>query len=225
MKDDDQRIQCDEGLSSVLEKVENDVGGWFKEYPNAVWAFLAVACLLILSPIAVFWLMCDEKGKDWAEVVKNVVESGAVLAAVFAAIKWVNERRDRATEVLLKLDENFQKEAVAAGKKCLEQGDCGGTQTEAETLDGLLRFYVVLYGVLRARQVPESSLSICFRYWLAYYFRRDRAEFRRFVNANYPTLRGWLLNDCRAGCCFFRPQDFWKENEIERDCKKLDPNS
>ncbi len=59
----------------------------------------------------------------------------------------------------------------------------------------MLRFYTVLYGVYTANQVPKRALSICFRYWLAHYFRKDREKFRRYVDKFYPTLRKWLEQD------------------------------
>ena len=138
-----------------------------------------------------------------------------MLAGAVAVIKWVNERRDRATDILLKLEEKFASKDVMKGRKRVEDRDHTG-RGRCDELDAMLRFYVVLYGVFNARQVPERSLSICFRYWLAHYFRRDRREFRRYVDSNYPTLSGWLGGDCKKGCQFFRPKQLFGEETDDK---------
>lgn len=137
---------------------------------------------------------------------KNSVQSLAIVAAAFGICKWLDERRNRSTDVLLALDNEFKKTPVMDGRKFVEEEDYEGEE-RSDKLDGLLRFYIVLYGVLRARQVPEVSLSICFRYWLAFYFRADRTGFRRYVDRSYPTLSNWLREDCRKELQFqfFRP--------------------
>jgi hypothetical protein len=98
-------------------------------------------------------------------------------------------------------------------------------EARSDELDGLLRFYVLLYGIFRARQVPEVSLSICFRYWLAIYFRADRPGFRRYIDRSYPTLSRWLRDDCRKKKerQFFRPEPLFgdkvDQDFIDRCCK------
>src|ERR1700677_1334340 len=108
MKNDYQGNQSDEGLLPVIDKFEKAVADHLQKHPQALWFYLAFIVLLVLSPLAVCWWVEDDRAKDWSDVVKNVVESGAVLAGVFAIIKWVNERRDRATDVLLRLEGRFQ---------------------------------------------------------------------------------------------------------------------
>ena len=60
----------------------------------------------------------------------------------------------------------------------------------------------------------KRALSICFRYWLAHYFRKDREKFRRYVDKFYPTLRKWLEQDFyeNDGVSegFFGPLIFWE---------------
>jgi hypothetical protein len=75
-------------------------------------------------------------------------------------------------------------------------------------IDALLRFYVMLCGVRHAKQVPEDSLSICFRYWLCHYYNPERKAFREYVDEFYPTLRQWLKTDADNKYKFFRPGDF-----------------
>jgi hypothetical protein len=76
-----------------------------------------------------------------------------------------------------------------------------------EAIDALLRFYVVLSGVRHAKQVPDASLSTCFRYWLCHYYNPERTEFKEYVDRYYPTLRIWLAK-ARQKRKFFRPKDF-----------------
>lgn len=225
MKDTrDHRDRIEQTLTSDTEKVEMAFAKFVRENPKKLQVLTVLVTVLVLSPLILFWVD-GIGGKDWSETVKNVVESGAVLAAVFAVIKWVNERRDRATEVLLKLDENFQKDAVVKGKDSLEAQDFDGRPEEIKALDGLMRFYVVLFGVLIAKQVPVPSLSSCFRYWMAFYFRKDRPQFRAYVNRSFPTVREWLLDDCAKGCPFFRPLDFWKPDEVVLNPEELYPKT
>jgi hypothetical protein len=77
-------------------------------------------------------------------------------------------------------------------------------------IDALLRFYVVLCGVRQANQVPESSLSACFRFWLGHYHNPRRMEFKEHIDTFFPTLKKWLTEDAkrRHKDRFFRPGDF-----------------
>jgi len=185
--------------------------------------------------------------KTFSDIAKNAFEVFAVFGGLFALRKWLAERNDRATDILLKLEQQFQKDNLEKGRLYLEDdrqcklirpqlellasnagnekiklGRASGinhqnarsTQKEAlddfGTLDGLLRFYVVLCGVRQADQVPEHSLSTCFRYWLCHYYIPNRVEFRSYVDAHYPTLRKWLTEDAgrKRKKRFFRPSDF-----------------
>ena len=91
--------------------------------------------------------------------------------------------------------------------------------TTLASLDKLLRFYVVMHGLRKARQVPDAALRTCYRYWLAHYFHPRRPAFRAYVNQFFPTLRKWL--DCEKHwyrrspsrpARFFRATDFWDTN-------------
>ncbi len=211
MNDDRLRPHGEEALSLVTEQIRKDAADYLRANPGVFRGLLVLVVAVILSPLAVFCLARPELAKIWSEIVKNVAESGAVLAAVFAVIKWVNERRDRATDVLLRLENEFKDKDVMAGRNKVEDGDYADSEQRCDKLDAMLRFYVLLYGVYVARQVPERSLSICFRYWLAHYFRKDRTGFRAYVDRSYPTLKGWLRRDCVGGCSFFNPKPVFQE--------------
>lgn len=71
-------------------------------------------------------------------------------------------------------------------------------------IDHLLRFYVVLLGIRKAKQVPDESLRLCYAYWLNHYRKPDvpkqstgRDELFRYVNKFYPNLKVWLEEDIR----------------------------
>jgi hypothetical protein len=204
----------DEPLTPVVENITRDFSQCFRRRPSLFWWLFAAVLLLILSPLFALWFDLSER-KEWSEIVKNVVESLAVVAGAFAIVQWVSGRRDRATDVLLRLEEEFKKQDVMGGRKMVEDTDYD-KQERSDSLDALLRFYVVLHGVSRASQVPEESLSICFRYWLAHYFRGDRPGFRGYVDRSYPTLSRWLRDDCRQGLPFFRPHRLFGEHTDEK---------
>lgn len=79
-------------------------------------------------------------------------------------------------------------------------------------LDALLRFYVFIYGIRRARQVKDSALSACYRFYLAHYYSPSRRELLLYIHNYYPTLRRWLLHDRtwwrRIRGTFFTPEQF-----------------
>jgi hypothetical protein len=190
--------------------------------------------VLIVSPLFLNWNLSDRK--DWSETVKNVVEALAVVAGAFALVQWVTERRDRATDILFQLMDKFEK--VSEGKQMIDDNSryqkvaralvSGVEQKEScETMDALLDFYILLHGVRHARQVPDAALSVCFRYWLAHYFHKDRTEFRGYVEAFYPTLTRWLREDCKNGLPFFRPRRLFKdktdEDFINQCCRESIP--
>lgn len=207
----------DDDLSTVIDKFERDVARMLRNDPDAIRALLAVLLLLIASPLVVFWVSGNHAlGKEWSETVKNAIEGLALIAAAFGVCKWLDERRNRAADVLLSLDKEFKKNAILKGRQAVEDGDYTGGHARSDDLDSLLRFYVVLYGILRARQAPELSLSICFRYWLAHYFRKDRIGFRDYVDRGYPTLSNWLQEDCCQELSFFRPHRLFPETIDEK---------
>jgi hypothetical protein len=202
-----------------------------------------------------------------ASRLQPILECIAIVVAGFALFKWLRERSDRASDVLLSLEAEFEKKcqpgrrllentslyrtvspildlAVRNAKKAekakavvptdvdqpansSKEIDAAGIAAQTD-IDNLLRFYVVLLAVRQQRQVSDTSLAICYRYWLAHYYRKDRREFRCYVYRFFPHLRGWLRADVRpwqrfrqrpfSGWWrpFFRPEDFWEEADIER---------
>ena len=122
-------------------------------------------------------------------------------------VKFLLERTDRATDVLLELEDHFEKcipgrEYVSVDSKYEElkkvlavEASAPSYELAQQSLDALLRFYVVLVNVRRARQVPDEQLSSSYGYWLAQYYRDDRAELRAYVDQYFRTLRNWLVGD------------------------------
>jgi hypothetical protein len=167
---------------------------------------------------------------DWTDVLS--VSSWVI--ALYALYKLFRDRHIRATDVLLKLEERF--DACGDGRAQIEYAyenvqphlKAGVRGNAALTgIDDLLRFYIVIYAVRQARQVPDQSLSTCYRYWLAFYYRKDRSELRRYINDVYPTLKQWLLEDAArpARQSFFRPGDFWEIEEYSTDSTWLSVSS
>lgn len=87
---------------------------------------------------------------------------------------------------------------------------------DLELVDCFLRFYVFLCGIRAAKQVPDNSLRICYRYWLAHYYHPGRIELHVYINEYFPTLRRWLKEDREKHSkkpeqSFFNPKQFgWK---------------
>lgn len=225
------KLPNDESYTPVFERVEKNVARFLDRNPNAMKLLTILVSVIILSPLVILLLGDTNGAKDWSETIKNVIESGAVLAAVFAVIKWVQERQDRATEVLLKLEEKFSVEAVVKGRDLIDDdaryqraaADIDKVVRERRVyseFDAVLRFYVILYGVRIAKQVPDNALSVCFRYWLAHYFHKDRKEFQKYIDASYPTLSRWLREDCKDDCRFFRPTRLFGDNTDTAFIKK-----
>ena len=186
----------------------------------------------------------------FANDLKPILECIAFVVGAGALIKWFVERDDRATDVLLKLEEHFNEPQVRKGRQLVEDPQKydsfaaalratpqpeGLSDTYAD-LDELLRFYVVVFAVRQARQVPEQSLSTCYRFWLGHYYLNKRSDLRTYINSSFPTLRDWLLEDAdrhrrRPGSLlrwwrppFFTPAHFWKTREFELNPKILSPD-
>jgi hypothetical protein len=179
--------------------------------------------------------------KTFSEIFKNLIEALAVIGGLFGLWKWLLERKDRATDILLQLEQEFRKPEIMKGRQCIEEieryrlikdrlpryvAESQGERLEppaesfpgegkivedyCQAIDALLRFYVMLCGVREAKQVPERSLSTCFRYWLGHYHHPQRPEFKKYVDHYFPTLRKWLARDekRRFRRKFFPPGDF-----------------
>jgi hypothetical protein len=160
--------------------------------------------------------------KTFSEISRNLIESLAVLGGVAALWKYLNERKDRATDILLKLENEFCKKKVMQGaamhrrrqtlssdKRPIEAVrrrlaawtvDAGGTiiRGRAEVpiptgndhpgrMSGDRRRCFgstwCSVGVRQAKQVPERSLSTCFRFWLRSLRNPKRTEFREYIDS------------------------------------------
>jgi NAD-dependent deacetylase len=170
--------------------------------------------------------------KDISEIAKNFVEALAVLAGAFALFKWLRERHDRAIDVMVALETRFSAPQLSAARLLIEDDNSykkiapilmrdvvaaldarqpRPTDEEYDAiggLDDLLRFYLFLYGVRKAKQVPDSSLRASYRYWLTLYFHPARTAFRAYVDWFFPTLSAWLRDDERREKSPFRKRFF-----------------
>ena len=89
-------------------------------------------------------------------------------------------------------------------------------------LDGLLRFYVVLCGIRKGGQIPDTALKICYRYWLAQCFCSERVDLRRYVEHFFPALGYWLAEDERLKNSrrFFSLKEFGSLSQRQRQMGK-----
>lgn len=137
--------------------------------------------------------------------------------------KWVFERRERATTTLLELEQRFQEDDVRKGRIQVDYAAFTGARKPESDLnhetDALLRFYVLMYDVYVSRQVAPQSLSNCFGYWLAHYYRKDRPKFRAYVNTCYPTLGAWLKEDWLSRESLFRPRMYFEPNDVATEAE------
>jgi hypothetical protein len=202
--------------AQTLQRFESTVGKLLQRNEKVAWILFVIVLLVAISPLFLFWNL--KMAKDWAGIVKDVGESVGILVAAFAAIKWANERGDRATTVLMELETRFQKADVTRGKLILEfpnsekPVELKARRLYYHDLDAVLRFYVILADVNRSRQVPEKSLSYCFGFWLAHYFHKDAAKLRVYIDDLYPGTKKWLWTDLRSGGGFFNAKSYLKEN-------------
>jgi len=161
--------------------------------------------------------------KAYSEIGANAAQALAIVGGAFFLFKWMRERSDHTTENLLKLEDRFNDEKVLNGRKTLEHDskyegikDYLRQWVEAEDrrnldfdklseLDAMLRFYLILRGVLQAKQVNLASARTCFRYYLCHFFHPDRKEFHDYVVKCYPTLTAWLDEDSRR-----HPLAWWR---------------
>lgn len=70
--------------------------------------------------------------KDLGEILKNLAQVAAFAAAGFGILKWVWERRDRSADMLLKLEERFDKSEIDKGRRLIESHDRETAFTEDE---------------------------------------------------------------------------------------------
>jgi hypothetical protein len=110
----------------------------------------------------------------------------------------------------------FARTDVASSKAVEQDSSLPG---KLEGLDSLLRFYVYLRGVQKARQVPASALRACYRYWLTFYFDPQRNAFRAYVDWFFPTVSAWLRRDEAKAATWagrrLRRQRFFDPSEFE----------
>lgn len=173
--------------------------------------------------------------KTVSEIAKNFIEVLAVMAGAFAIFKWLRERHDRAIDVMVALETRFSAPALMATRRLIENDKSyqeiapilmrdvlaavdprRSAPTDEEydslgSLDELLRFYLFLYGVRKAKQVPDSSLKASYRYWLTFYFHPERTAFRAYVDWFFPTLSAWLHEDERREKGLMRKRFFTPE--------------
>jgi hypothetical protein len=182
----------------------------------------------------------------FADDAKPAVECAALIFGAFGLRKFLLERTDRATDVLLELETHFEKckegrEYVSVQSKYdqlekeleHEAEPSSGYGPGEEALDNMLRFYVVLHNVRRVGQVSDVALSTSYRYWLAQYYRKNRTQLRRYVDVYYPTLSAWLIDDTSrwrrwldrpvfaSKRPFFGGEHFWSTEDLELDTRKL----
>lgn len=59
--------------------------------------------------------------KTFSEIFKNLIEALAVIGGLFGLWKWLLERKDRATDILLQLEQEFRKPEIMKGRQCIEE--------------------------------------------------------------------------------------------------------
>jgi NAD-dependent deacetylase len=185
--------------------------------------------------------MTLDEWKSLSEIARNLVQVLGFGGALFLLYQWIYSRRDRATDVLLQLDDQFTTDEMVNGRRLVEDdeewrrvrlvltravapeeaqgaGDQAARAAMADSdaeivrvIDKLLRFYVLLCGVREARQVSDLALRTCFRYWLAQYYNPSRRELRLYIDTFYPTLSAWLKADRRLFKRLFRLSFFGPE--------------
>jgi len=191
---------------------------WFARNPVSC-GLIGAVVLFAFSPFLVLILVPGinlEAAKNFADITQNIAASLGVLGGVAVAVKWVYDRHDRATDMLIQLNERFVHPDLSAGKACFG-GCCAAELSEAETraLDPVLGFYVMLCGIREANQVPDRALSLSFAWWLSHYYRHDSRTLRIYINTYYPTLRQWLEQDLEnpEPRRFFRAHEFWRQDD------------
>lgn len=197
----------------------------------------------------------------WSELLANMVQALALVAGGWVWFRWMRERGDRATTILLELEDRFSQSDIARARELLDDArsyaaisealfdevrrSVEGSETrnwssappddlvdhvtsggliasrcraEIGRIDSLLRFYVLVNGVLLAKQIPAKPLRACFRYYLSHVANPSRWAFRLYVLRFYPTLRSWLEESARSPRkAFFTPEEFdWRPLRAQR---------
>jgi hypothetical protein len=138
--------------------------------------------------------------KDVSEIAKNVAEALAVLGAAGALYNWAVARRNRATDILLALDQLFSRPEVIAARKLLEthDGTSSFVESDMNALEPMLRFYVILRQVVLHGQISPSTARTSFCWWLAYAHStagidRYNKVFADHLAKFYQSLSQWVL--------------------------------
>lgn len=210
---------------------------WLHRHRAVIVVVLLFLLIIILSPLWIFWLDPAD-GVNWADTVEHVFTAVGILGAGCALVGWLLARADRRTDLLISLHAQFGTAEIIKGKAIIDQEPAVIGNDQRDDIDRLLSFYVLICGVRASGEVPEKSLSICFRYWLTHYYRNffetdpvtgqtkpKPNGLRDYINLHYPTVRTWLLDDIQKPArskSFFRPHEFWG-TAIETDPKKLWP--
>lgn len=64
--------------------------------------------------------MDPQQLKTWSEIAANWAQVATLASAIFVSIKWIRERNDRSTQVLLELDKRFNAKEVRKGRAVIE---------------------------------------------------------------------------------------------------------
>lgn len=186
--------------------------------------------LILLAVASLFFVLGAMETADlhyWksvSEIASNMVGVLALVGVAWAIMKWFSARRDRTADVLINLARRFDESDIRAGREIIDfdreydkvkPGLVAAIADKSDRLsspplravDALLRFYVLLCGLIKSGQVDIEGARICFRYYLCLYHDTGRTEFRAYVDKYFPTLRDWLAD-----------RDFVTPKDIEQFC-------
>lgn len=95
--------------------------------------------------------------KTFSEVIKKLLEklleALAVIGGLAALWKWLIERKDRATDILLKLETEFRDKEVMQGRQCIEDDE------RYRLIKDRLKQFVAEFRGEKPDQKPESGLN------------------------------------------------------------------
>jgi len=92
-----------------------------------------------------------EELKTSSEIFKNLFEGLAVMLGVAGLWKWLAERKDRATDILLQLERKFCEPEIVQGRQCIEDKE------RYDLIKDRLKQYVVESRAERSKLAAESS--------------------------------------------------------------------